>query len=610
MDRKLDINKITTDVITDLAKVAAKSLYNKVIAHFSDVQKKEEIDFGYAFENYLNYSKSIHEKTKTLLYRHAAKPIYSFYEPIGLKRGDDTLDTININNILKVGNKIIITGTGGIGKSVMMKHFFLNSLQNTNYIPVIIELRGLNTYSEKDLDIIDYMYNVMETLKFRLEKRYFEYSLETGCYIILLDGFDEVKNDISVKVTKEIKLLSEKYPDNYYIVSSRPLDEFTGWNQFEELNAMVLSKEQALSLIEKLDYDEKIKNDFYNELDEILFEKYYTFASNPLLLTIMLLTYENRMSIPDKLNDFFEQAFTILFHTHDATKEGYKRDILSKLGYEDFKTVFSYFCFKSFFNSDYKFSENKVLEYIRIAKEKKIIKKNFNTMDYLNDLTNSVCMLIHEGLEYRFSHRSFQEYFAALYTTQLDDTQQKKFLKLWLQDSAFRATSNYLDMLYDLQSIRFIKNVLAPSVRELYDFYKQNGESQKWLIKLLFNSICVRKVQNERKRDSMSFSVGINEIYYFEMMERTCTIARSNVEFNKRSERIEEKGFQDLIVKKYGYNNRVTFSQLKDDGYLEMANRVLNWVVEDLNLAVQYIDSVENDSTIRKRKFSSMLEEL
>ena len=53
-------------------------------------------------------------------------------------------------------------------------------------------------------------------------------------------------------------------------------------------------------------------------------------------------------------------------------------------------------------------------------------------------------------------HRSFQEYFAALYTTQLDDSQQKRFLKLWLQNNSYRTTSNYLDMLYELQ--HFLKN--------------------------------------------------------------------------------------------------------------------------------------------------------
>ncbi len=63
------------------------------------------------------------------------------------------------------------------------------------------------------------------------------------------------------------------------------------WNQFEELYSNPLSKEQALSLIKKIEYDQNIKEKFYKELDEYLYDKYETFASNPLLLTIMLLTF-------------------------------------------------------------------------------------------------------------------------------------------------------------------------------------------------------------------------------------------------------------------------------------------------------------------------------
>ena len=80
MKNNLDINKITAEVITDLAKSTAQTLYKKTLNYVTDIQKKEEVDFGYAYENYLKYAKTIHEKIKTLLYRHAAKDIYSFYE--------------------------------------------------------------------------------------------------------------------------------------------------------------------------------------------------------------------------------------------------------------------------------------------------------------------------------------------------------------------------------------------------------------------------------------------------------------------------------------------------------------------------------------------------
>ena len=608
MKNNLDINKITAEVITDLAKSTAQTLYKKTLNYVTDIQKKEEVDFGYAYENYLKYANTIHEKIKTLLYRHAAKDIYSFYECVGLTRNDEIIDTSDVNNVLEIGNKIIISGTGGIGKSVMMKHFFLNVLQNTNYVPILIELIGLNEYDEKSVDLIDYIYSTMEKLRFKLERKYFDYSLETGCYVILLDGFDEVKNEISNQVTSQIFNLSEKYPDNHYILSSRPLDEFVGWNQFEELYSNPLSKEQALSLIKKIEYDQNIKEKFYKELDEYLYDKYETFASNPLLLTIMLLTFESRVSIPDKLNDFFEQAFTTLFHTHDATKGGYKRDICSGLGYEDFKTVFAYFCFKSFFNSDYRFSENKVLEYIGIARQKRVVEVNFDSMDFLIDLTNSVCMLIHDGLEYRFSHRSFQEYFAALYTVQLDDEQQKKFLKLWLQDDDYRTTSFYLDMLYELETSRFVKNVIIPGIRELQELFEKNGKREEWLITYLYNDVCIREEPNGEKKCMLS----VKDSYYHDMIWRACNIGGmyKNVQEERKQRAIVSKDkLVEIIEEEFGLNRLVKFEEIMQKGYAKEVVQYLYWARERYEFAVNYIDSISVKYLTDEKDFASMLEE-
>lgn len=95
-----------------------------------------------------------------------------------------------------------------------------------------------------------------------------------------------------------------------------------------------------------------------NALENGMFEKYRSFASNPLLLSIMLMTFDERAEIPDKLNDFYEQAFSALFNVHDGSKDCFKRDIKSGLGADDFKTVFAYFCFKSYFKGDYQFTDS------------------------------------------------------------------------------------------------------------------------------------------------------------------------------------------------------------------------------------------------------------
>lgn len=101
----------------------------------------------------------------------------------------------------------------------------------------------MNTYQK--IYLLKSIYNILGIFGFKLEEEYFRYSLETGCYVILFDGYDEVKNANAQKVTQEIIDFSNKYSENHIISSSRPLDEFVGWSDFKEYSAMALSKEQA-----------------------------------------------------------------------------------------------------------------------------------------------------------------------------------------------------------------------------------------------------------------------------------------------------------------------------------------------------------------------------
>ncbi|MEE1280689.1 MAG: hypothetical protein UHK60_00340 [Acutalibacteraceae bacterium] len=603
---ELAYSKITADVITDLAKSAAKNIVNKIAKIYKDTVNKDDIDLGTAFEKYLKNSEKHVSMAKTILYGQTPRHLYSFFECMGITDNKKVIDTSDVNNILDLGHKIIISGTGGIGKSMLMRHCFLNSISNTQLIPVLIELRGLNEWSVENISIEKFVYNTLNIFGFDVEQKYFEYSLETGCYLILFDGYDEVKNSISAKVTQEIIDFSNKYPENYIILSSRPLEEFTGWSDFSEYSSMHLNKEQALSLISKLDYDKDLKDKFYKELDEELFEKYKSFASNPLLLTIMLMTFEGRISIPDSKTDFYEQAFSALFHRHDARKQGYKREILSGLSYEDFKKVFSYFCFRSFFKNQYEFTEKTALENISRAKEKTYSFGNFNDIDFLNDMVKAVCVLVHEGLNYRWSHRSFQEYFAALYSTQLSDDEQKKFITSWLKSTSGRLTTDYLDILRDLQPDRFVKNVLYEPLKELYNLYKTNDCSKDFVLQHLYLGMGIRKDVNKE----YDFYIMIRDSYLH-------TISTSMLKYfhypfygNDPSDIDEHNKIADNLVEKYGLDNTIKFDKLKKDGLYDDAKKCLSWAFKRFDYLFKQFEEFDVNSFGRKRTFESMLEQL
>ena len=405
-------------------------IFTKGKEFLNDLNEKEKIQWGIAFEKYLKKTNESFSKTKTLLYRDTPVDIYDFYECISLlKAGETHIDTQEINNILNEGHKILITGLGGVGKTILMKHLFLNTIKTTNLIPVLIELRRINGKTVSDFDLKKYIIDTLKDYNLNLSEKYYDYTFDEGYYVFLFDGYDEVEDKLKITLKAEISKFSLKYNKNYFIISSRPSSEFISWENFLELKSLHLNKEQAISMIKKLKYDTKVKESFCKDLENGLFENYHTFASIPLLLIIMLLTYEATATIPNKLNEFYEQAFSVLFNKHDATKGLYTREIRSKLGYESFKKAFSYFCFRTYFESKYSFSHSEISFFITKINDKKLEIPEIKSRDFLYDLMYSVCMILEDGLEYKFIHRSFQEYFAAIYIRNLSDEKQKNFFK-------------------------------------------------------------------------------------------------------------------------------------------------------------------------------------
>jgi len=609
MGNSLDVDpsKVLTDVSAAIAKDALLSGWNKVKGFFKDLTAETSMRYRGAYENYLANAQDKNRKIKTLIYRRVPKDLYSFYECIGVEYDGKTISTKSISNLFAVGSNIIITGTGGIGKTIMLKHLFLNTAETTNYIPVLIELRKFNMVETKEISLYKVIYQTLHENGFDLEEKYFESSLKAGAYVILLDGFDEINRDKVDCMTSEIKQLSNEYHENKFIVSSRPADSFIGWNNFAEMTALPLTKQQALDLISKIEFDESVKNTFYQALDKTLFDKYESFASNPLLLTIMLLTFNNHASIPEKLNDFYEEAFSTLFNMHDATKDCYVRDIRTNLGCEDFKTVFAYICFKSYFAGEFEFSESSLREYIQSAKNK-FTTLRFSVDDFQEDLTLSVCMLIKDGLNYRFSHRSFQEYFAAWYTCKITDEAQFKLLSAWMGESSAATTDEYLTMLFNLQSEKVNKIIFCPGIAKIKILYDELGFSCE-LLKTLFSGIRIQQHTTENKDSYYQVSLVIKDHYLCNIMIMTCRL-------NKYSYSIGKDPSEDILARKIKYVSQKKRKRQWDiDEVLQLVSpqELLNgvsWFDRQYRFCLDILQKNTMHTVSYKRKVASILNEL
>ena len=107
--------------------------------------------------------------------------------------------------------------------------------------------------------------------------------------------------------------------------------------------------------------------------------------------------------------------------------------------------------------------------------------------DYLFDLENNVCLLIKEGGEYRFIHRSFQTYFSAVFAMEfISDSKQKLLFSKMISGDRFSDFKEFFKFLYGLEGKRCLDNLFA----EFKTFYIENGEDKYFsLLRLIFEDI-------------------------------------------------------------------------------------------------------------------------
>lgn len=278
-------------------------------------------------------------------------------------------------------------------------------------IPIFIELRNLNKITQADIS--PYLFHTLTRGKSKLSIQSFRRGLEKGEFVVILDGYDELTESIKDKVQQAVLELTEDYPLTSVIVSSRPDQQFASWQNFDVAEVAPLTRLDTVELIQKVDFDNTIKSKFIDKIKEDAFySSNSSFLSNPLLASMMLLAFSQNYEIPDKMHQFYELAYDALYKRHDRYKPGgFKRQFQSTKDEDEFKRVFSYFCLLTFYEQKFAFSSSTAEKYIRSAIE--LNQSKFGTSPYIDDLCSAVCIMIKEGNDYVFPHRSFQEYFAA-----------------------------------------------------------------------------------------------------------------------------------------------------------------------------------------------------
>lgn len=486
-------NDLPKSIIGFLDKYGER-LWEGVKSLYKAASDEARINWQLGYERYLNKASARNYFVKTFLSTNDPRPLYDVYVPLNLSCGRMEIKKVGIKELIEINKFSVITATGGSGKTMTMRHLFLDTLKNTHFVPVFIELREINN---TNFTLYEFIEKKLKDNAFDFDKSYIRKAFEAGHFALLLDGFDEVSNEKREMIARQIEEIAETFHKTVIILSSRPDYSLNQWKLFHVWRVLPLSLQLACELVANTDAETKIKEKFSNDLKKELFRKHKSFLSNPLLLSIMLITYENTGNIPHKISTFYERAYTALFEQHDARK-AYHRIKRTNLDILGFKKVFSAFCFLTFLKNTYNFSETEIFEYLE--KAKKISSIDFELKDFLHDSIQAVCLLVREGLDVTFSHRSFQEYFAAYYNSQLNDsnTQREFFLK---QIKAFSGES--LDLSFEISPECVEENLIIPYLKRLEDELNFEGsvdpEMYKKIMRRMYTGFFTPEEKGERK---------------------------------------------------------------------------------------------------------------
>ena len=373
--------------------------------------------------------------------------LFSIFQPTYLKSeiNDVRCYTADLDNILKESDNAWIYGYGGIGKSTMLKYFFLKEIEkatsnNNQRIPIYIELRKYNFDSKKRRKFLNFIYEEAKVLGFDLEFKYFEYMAEKGRFIFLLDAFDEISSNNMEQAATEIEELATKYSNNPIFVTSRklPFNHINNASLFHPYETNGLSKDEAIALIRRIsklpiaELKEEVFERFIKSLEEQLYDEYQSFAENPILLFLMLQMFERNASFPTEKATFIKDSYRLLYKEHDHSKlVALTREFKTDLPESTMMRVISYLCFLTYFENNggkSEFTESEIISLIdRALKEEGL--SSTRAEDFLADLITCLCIIHKEGQSYYFVHNIFQEFYAANYLYDLDNEVQEQFFK-------------------------------------------------------------------------------------------------------------------------------------------------------------------------------------
>lgn len=430
-------------------------------------------DYQFRFKEYLAQVLNRYSSAQTLVFGNQQKKIEDFYYPLTLSCKRDSDKQLKIktqkysDEFIPKFKKVLICDHGGMGKSTILKWLFRSATIQNKGIPIFIELRSLN----KKNTVVDEITNQLQPIDKELEKTITRDLIAKGGFIFFLDGYDEISKQNKKDVTRDLSNFISKASINLFVMSSRPEEALKTFGDFQEFSIDRLTEDESYELIKKIGSNNikslqlvnQLKNDKRKELSE--------FLQSPLLISLLYKKFEHRETIPIQKQEFYWEVYEALFQAHDIIKgDRFERDKESALTLHDFHKILRGLAYFTVILNQIEFNQAELERFLRKSNDF-FPGIKFEPNNFIYDIINNVPIFQKEGLKYKWSHKTLQEYFASEFICRDTKESQGKILERLYNEENSSSFYGVFDMCYEIDYKSFRKYILYPKCKEYSSYY-------------------------------------------------------------------------------------------------------------------------------------------
>jgi len=384
-------------------------------------------------------------------------------------RGVETVN-VNVNEALSAHRRLVVLGDPGSGKTTLLRYLALLyardlneqtgivhthlGLDETGVLPILLPLRQLGVFLRRHAEesteghrlLLDFLQQYLQNERIDVPLDFFDPHLIDGQAVVLLDGMDEVAGtDLRRRVARLVESFTRAYPQCRFVVTSRIVG-YTDAARLGEQYTTTTVQDFTLADVEKfLSYWHRLvfvsqigpgssaEHAAQRQTQQLLSairgsERIRELAINPLLLTVIALVHRDRVKLPDRRAELYDEAVAVLLGKWDEARGVIlERPILSD---RPFDTTDRRLLLQSvalhMHEQQQKEIETEALHgllrqlFRPLVTDDSLADKAAHRFLHLIEERTGLLVARGDGV-YTFSHLTFQEYLAALAVAARDD---------------------------------------------------------------------------------------------------------------------------------------------------------------------------------------------